>query len=521
MTLVYFSLAVGFAQSVPAHKVLEDYIPEGQVSKDELISKKIDAAKARATARGLKELLGVMTDVDEAKRKMEQEEDEEFVATRARAANAAFFKASEHQIRGGCGLDYAMFLPKVRPRKLEKNEERKIVLKWDPLTSKEVPRSIITNTATGKEWFEIPRLVRDGVVVFNILHGVSDLGSLGDPAMNWYFRGLGADGTSIWDRPHRIMCDFSGGLTEAGLTVGRFEWQQVMTLRKGPWGKGGNHRVLQGVAKDYFKTCDHTNAIFEFLYDDFCAVFDLLGDHDYGTDDHMRAVFSRVKALALKAPSECGIKPGRWWNIEVRGQAFFSEKGAFLTTFMLLVFLGWRRRWWTSFVNSPLFTIHTGVYKEPGGKEVVEIAEMDEAIEEGSGDEKELHELLGDGDAAPDAVPKKKAREEVAKLKSKALHSLHFCAQVMGRPLSRRIFQGQCVLSEPLRDSFWEDLELMSTERGGRNLHLDLCKGSYVETLRKFLQKFTSRQFASELGLLDDDQAARPKMRGWMVSGKR
>ncbi len=55
--------------------------------------------------------------------------------------------------------------------------------------------------------------------------------------MNFYLRHLGGNGTNLWDRPHRFLCDWSGGKIFAGLTVGDKEWEVVLSLRKGPFVK--------------------------------------------------------------------------------------------------------------------------------------------------------------------------------------------------------------------------------------------------------------------------------------------
>ena len=176
-----------------------------------------------------------------------------WVATPAlRHPNKTFLRAVDHQLRVGCGINLALFIQRSPPRPLGPHERRHIVMVEDPLSGETIPRSLIRNSKTEKQWFELARHVIDGEVQDNILHTVADCGSIGDPGFNWFFRKCAAKGSQLWDRPHRVVNDWLAALTEAGLHLGRYEWGAVLSLRKGPWGKQANHRILQCVAKSFF-----------------------------------------------------------------------------------------------------------------------------------------------------------------------------------------------------------------------------------------------------------------------------
>ena len=125
------------------------------------------------------------------------------------------------------------------------------------------------------------------------------------------------------------------------------------------------------------------------------------------------------------------------------------------------------------------------------------LADEPEQEDELYGDGDELD--LGDGAAAPRPVPKQKARALVASSRRKALHTMHFAAHVISRPLSRRLYFGQCKLSKPLREAFMEEMEALKTRRGSRALHLDLVAGEGRETIRNLFNRWCSEAFAKSI----------------------
>lgn len=345
------------------------------------------------------------------------------------------------------------------------------------------------------------QVIQQGQCVNNILHVVLDEGSVGDPGINWLFRQCRIKGTHLWDRLHRVINDWGAGLSAAGLQTTCFEWSSVLTLRKGPFGKQANHRVLQGVARDMLNKLDHTNAIFEFLYPDISKA---MVEHDlpeYGSNKHMECVWQRLMARLCGQKMGKNPKSNRWWSLEARGLAFLGNEAEYLGTFMLLVYLGYTRGWWTRFEKSPLL----GFLDQELAEDAAEADDgLDAAILDTSSDEGEdLADDLGDGDADPQPKSKGEARKQVADLKRKALHSMHFAAQVMGRPLSKRLFHGMCLFSEPLQQVFGEEMQLLASQWGTADLHMELVQGFFEKNLCKMMQHLCSKSFAQKLGFID------------------
>ena len=231
-------------------------------------------------------------------------------------------------------------------------------------------------------------------------------------------------------------------------------------------------------------------------------------DEGYGTREHYNRVWSIVKSQALKTKGGDFLKPSRWWSMEMKGY-HFSNRGEWVTLFMLLIYIGWERGWWKRFEETPLFNFHVGQYQaEP--REAEEPDALEEAAAEESEPEEDLREVLGDGDAAPGAVARGKARKEVQARRGHALHTMHFAAQVIARPLSRRLFHASCEICQPLRSMFDEELQLLATVRGRRNLHVDLAQNTFLETERAVVQHFGSRDFAAKTGFIASDVVYSP-----------
>ena len=192
-------------------------------------------------------------------------------------------------------------------------------------------------------------------LVDNLWHTVHDSGSCGDPAVNFLFRYCHGKGSDLFDRPHRLMNDWGHGLTVSGLQVNRGEWLPTLTCRKGSFAKQLNHRVLQAASAEFFNTLSAENEIFAFFYDPLCKAFQENTSPEYGTQAHMQRIFLRTKSVMLKETVGESVKAARWQGLELRGLHFFTTPGLKDGTLMILIFIGFRRKWWRSWMDTPVF----------------------------------------------------------------------------------------------------------------------------------------------------------------------
>ena len=286
------------------------------------------------------------------------------------------------------------------------------------------------------------------------------------------------------------------------MTMTRFEWASVLSLRKGAWGKNANHRVLEAVAKELFEKLDETNALFEHLYPEFCGYFGTTHDVDYGTKAHMRKVWLRLKSEMLDPISENAFKRSRWWCFELKGFKLLTTRGGIFGLLMLLVYVGWKRGWWKTFRESPLYASSHAAYDAAMGADLPDDAAgaVDAALHAESADEDIPDTALGDGDATAERKSAVRARKDVQEQKRNAFHAMHFAAQVIARPISRKLFTGIVHLSHPIQATFTDEMLSLKTRWGTKDLHCALAQGSYASTIHKVIQTYVSPAFARSVG---------------------
>jgi hypothetical protein len=481
--------------------VIPDWVHPAIMPKDPLQKEIVSDAVRRETSTSLKHLLAIDWEFSREIRSRANEEDFELQVDKLRRANREFLISLDNQLRKGCGLSIMTFVPPRRLASLGADETRVFVKRMCPLTNVVRRRSCIKNVLTGEKQYELPLVVVNGTRTNNTWHCRLDCGSIGDPAVNWIFRDLGAKGTHLWDRLHRIVCDWLDGLSEAGLTGLRFDWSAVLSCRKGPFGKQANHRILVAVAKYIFENLTSENPAFDHLYPAFCDAFHMRDDVDYGGDAHRQIVWSKCKSLLCGTGMGQSLKHSRWWSTEERAISFFETKAGIPGLLLIITVLGHQRKWWSTLQKSPLWSHFNEEF--PAGDDDEGDAVSGPAAEQASESDGDGDDQDGggdDGDACDKRLSVGKARLGTAAKRRNSLHTLHFVSQVISKPLGCRLFKGSVYLPEKIRESFKEEMELMKTRRGGAHLHSELQQGSYIKVMHATLQHFFSAEFASFVG---------------------
>ena len=160
-------------------------------------------------------------------------------------ANRDFLVSLDNQLRA-VDLSLASFAPQQRVKALDATEERYFVEEEDRASGLARKRSCVKNTTTGQRRYECPIVVKAGHRHHPSWHMTLDMGTIGWPGSTFLIYGLGIRGTQSWDRCHRVKNDVGDGVAEAGLGLIRLEFASLLTLRNGPFGRGANHRVLEG-----------------------------------------------------------------------------------------------------------------------------------------------------------------------------------------------------------------------------------------------------------------------------------
>ena len=165
----------------------------------------------------------------------------------------------------------------------------------------------------------------------------------------WLVNGLKVRGSICWDIFHRLQCDLQDACSSAGLTIIRLEMATVLGLRRGPWGKEGNHDVLLGAAKEMFGTLSPQSVLLEVFYEELCVDLQELGP-DVGTEEHYAKVWKLCEDKLVGASVGYAPKQSRWWAVECQAR---HQKPTRTMLSMLLTFVGFRRGWWKNLDQCP------------------------------------------------------------------------------------------------------------------------------------------------------------------------
>ena len=204
-----------------------------------------------------------------------------------RKTNEDFVKALDYSFAMTFGWGLAAYLPARRVGALPPGSRRYFVQRQaEQLADGQATRRACLLHADGSRHYEANVVTEDGEVVRPTLHMSMDQGSASWPGGNWLAHGLKLRATQLWDRFHRIENDKWDALAATGLAIIRMEQNRLLTLRRGPWKRNGNHETLKlaaGELAQRFPT--HENPLFDYFYDEIC---DELNDtsSDRGTKQH-------------------------------------------------------------------------------------------------------------------------------------------------------------------------------------------------------------------------------------------
>lgn len=419
-------------------------------------------------------------------------------SSKQRATNEKFFYAFDWSLMNTNGWSTSMFLPRRKCGSLQEGSTRTYVPQQCPVSGVMRKRAVITEPGKAP-YFEVPMVVRNGIVCRPTMHMCFDMGSHSWPSMNWLINKVGIRGTLKRCLLHAHICTVADATSEAGLTVVRLEMHGFLKMRRAPWKQDQNHDILNHVAEELFTVLTEESILFEFYYEECC---DALGDFssDRGSPDHKRMVWLTYKGIL------CGMGLGdapdreRWFAIE---HLHWHQKQARPGVKMLLTYLGFRRNWWSTFESSPLFSSARKPLEEMENPnpEGLEACEDGAAAEPEDGHEVELDQ------PSSCRVSAAAAKKELQRRRQQCVGSFQFGARVIHRTTSVRLFDAMMCLELPLEVQFKKEMGRFHTVRGTKELMLCLSRGSWQGVVLEILQKFLSHEFASEAGFI----SAEPK----------
>ena len=276
-------------------------------------------------------------------------------------------------------------------------------------------------------------------------HGQRDLAW-----QRFFLFGMRARATLHWDRMHRIICDRDDALGTAGLLVAKLEQMHVISVRRKPWGKEGNHRLLQEATQQMFKELDEHSTLFQWFYNQISEELLPGTEAHIGEAEHMREAYCAAKKWLREATVGEEAKKGRWWAVEEQSRACRKGRGC---TQMLLIYYGFKRGWWRTLDETPLGS------GEP--RSVEEVADADAEKEEApedpgdaaahdSDDDKAAADDADDADAETKKLSMKSGRDEVRRRRKQCTSELLYCSRCLAREKSMRMYDGTIFFTESL-----------------------------------------------------------------------
>lgn len=150
--------------------------------------------------------------------------------------------------------------------------------------------------------------------------------------------------------------------------------------------RSANHSLLHGVPCELNHLFVEMGFVYDLclvlhdIQDDICLVFQVLYvprfveigfayDPDVGRATHLKQVWQRIMSILLKHNGSDHLKLSRWSSFEYKGEQLSTWGSGCDGLLLNLLYRGWRNRWWSSWIMSPLngaFLAFQAVFAEYG-----------------------------------------------------------------------------------------------------------------------------------------------------------
>ena len=184
-----------------------------------------------------------------------------------RKSNREVLETVDWAMTSSFGWGLAQFLPPRPVGRLPRGARRYFVSEPDATRPGERRRRACIQDGETR-WKEVPQKLVGQMLVRPVLHVCQDMGKVSWHSSVYYVFALQARATVRWDRMHRHVCDRDDALSSCGLLVTKLEQMHVLGVRRKPWGKEGNHRLLLEATHQMFRECDEHSTLFQWFYAD-------------------------------------------------------------------------------------------------------------------------------------------------------------------------------------------------------------------------------------------------------------
>lgn len=345
----------------------------------------------------------------------------------------------------------------------------------------------------------------DDVEVLPCLHITSDLGPIGLSASQWLLHGYKIRGTFTWDLLHRLHCAHLQAVTEAGLVLPRLEAKQVMKLRHGPFGGSSNHSVLQEAAEEFFELTGMTNPLFDCLCEQIAEELEVRSP-DAGDAAHMRTVWKSCQGFMTTSGKGSSVKSSRWFAFEVASRKFLPQAS---TVLMITLFLGFKRGWWRTLNQCPLFHENStfaedDLSKVPGEQPAQPSASADGEDHSEDSDERDAEE---EEDPTNTRYTMASGQAEIKKRRSACVSTLQYTTKVLAKPLNLRLWRVLAYCPATIEARFQELVSAFKTKDSVRELHARLVDGELEKMALEVLLHTQDMDLRCKLGLSDSSRS--------------
>ena len=297
----------------------------------------------------------------------------------------------------------------------------------------------------------------------------------------------GIRGSVTEDEWHRIINDLGDAAKEAGVWTLILEWGAVSNFRAGPWKGASFLQKLKTCSEAYYRDQSPADELFKTLYDRIAGDFNMTGDLDYGSADHMAKVWQRCSTHKVWQTNGMKMKMGRWTTWYMSQEQLKDGRHTLLLS---LILVGSDQGWRASLARSPLFKVM------PLG-DIAEAARAEDPLAPGAA-------------VPPPVVAEEPERQSVAasnnelrKARSACQNQMHFAALVLANPFGGQLVNILCTASSALRRDFWTGIERSMTKVGAFLRDVDCVMGKGMDILAETVRIWSDRKTLLELGFID------------------
>ena len=233
-------------------------------------------------------------------------------------------------------------------------------------------------------------------------------------------------------------------------------------------------------AIEFFGTMDHDSCpIFNHLYPSIALEMGI-PPHEHGDEDVIVKVWQHAKAVMTTKGKGENMKRDRWWSFETTSRQFF---GTASMTYMVLLYMGMRRKWWPSLESTPLLDNDIPAEDKldglPDGGEAAGVgveAKAGGAAEQAVDAEDLNHGVSAEGPSAH-RMSTEAARKEVQRRRTQCASTMQYCCRVLAQPLNVQIWRSMVFASRTLQHFFNDMIPKLKKRETVKRLHVELAQG--------------------------------------------